>query len=94
MRTRPYYSEPFINKKYATYNPIQMMEKQSPIEIGNGYGYFCNIHDIVDEPKCTRIDIDINMDLEEELTSKPKLKIANICCSISLFTVLYILFLL
>lgn len=92
MRTRPYYSEPFINKKYALYNPILMMEKQSPIEIGNGYGYFCNIHDIVEEPKCTRIDID--MDLEEELTTPPKSKITKLCCSISICSILYILFVL
>ena len=53
-----------------------------PIEIGNGYGYFCNIDiDIVETHTNTSIHIDIHKETDENDKSKYDIhKIDVLCC--------------
>jgi hypothetical protein len=70
-------SKKYYVKELRTYS--------DPIEIGNGYGYFCTIDNIEKNEKPRSTNININVEEEEaELTRKQAelitKKMSTICC--------------
>jgi hypothetical protein len=80
-RTQKYNSIPVKQPEIKIHSP-----PAHPIEIGNGYGYFCNIDiDIVETPTNTSIHIDIHKDSYKDMdidnSKKPFYNEPyNVCC--------------
>jgi len=72
---------------YHTVNSVH-----TDLEIGNGYGYFYNIHDIENDMPEQRVYIE-PMDLYSDIESLQYDKynnMCNLCCCVSVVYILYI----